>query len=264
MDKKKRKLVEKIREDSREKEIDNKTVYTRQLTEKQRKFAELVAHGVDKESAYISVYDVKEDTKACTIANGARKLINNVSVLKEIDRIKSVNEMAQLIDRVDDEKRLDLLRNKTTVEEVAEEEWNQKTAYKKLRTLLQGCEESLILLKERPKIFGEIMSLINEVRCNLEKDEYETLFDLMDNIQSLTYKIGTFDAKEYNSTIQTANSIMKTLNDITGVTKNAKQIENETFERKLLALISNMDAIGKKKPDYVPLREQVEEYAFDE
>ena len=45
---------------------------------------------------------------------------------------------------------------------------------------------------------------------------------------------------------------------------NAKQIENETFEKKLLSLISNMDTINRKKPNYVPLKEQMEDYAFDE
>lgn len=267
MDNRKRKLVAKIKSESvaRAKEEEKEeVVYTKPLTDKQQRFAELVAHGVDKESAYITAYNVGDDTKPSTISSAAHRLVNNVAVLKEIDRIREVNAIAQTIDKVDDEKRLELLRGETTPEEAIEDEWNQKTAFKKLRTLLQGCEESLILLKERPKIFGEIVALMNEVRVALDREENDKLFDLMDNIQALVYKVGAFDAKEYNSTIQTANSIMKTLNDITGVTKNAKQIENETFEKKLLSLISNMDTINRKKPNYVPLKEQMEDYAFDE
>ena len=235
-----------------------------QLTENQRRFAELVAHGVDKESAYRSCYNVGENTKQSTIVSNSRKLLNNVEVLKEIDRLKDVISVAQSIDHIPDDKRLELLQGETTEEEVMEGEWNQKIAFKKLNQLLKNCEESMVLLKERPIIFGEVNRLMNEVRLAVTKEEYGELYDLMENIQNLMYKIASFDAKEYNSTINTANSIMKSLNDITGITKNAKQIENEAFEKKLLSLISNMDLANRSKPDYVPLKKQMEDYAFDE
>lgn len=242
-------------------------IYTPKLTEKQRRFAELVAHGVKKEDAYISVYAASENTKAQTINNNARKLLANVEVLKEIDRLKEVIEITQSIDHIPDDKRLELLTGETTVEDASESEWNAKIAFKKLSTLLKGCEESLTILKERPQLFAKVDQLINDVRFNLDRDDTdnELLFEKLDAIHGLVYKLGAFDAKEYNSTISTANSIMKSLNDITGVTKNAKQIENESFERRLLAMISNMDVVNSRnKPEYTPLKKQMEDFAFDE
>lgn len=59
---------------------------------------------------------------------------------------------------------------------------------------------------------------------------------------------------------------MKVLNDITGVGKNAKAIENENFERKLYTLLDNMDQVtsesGYKKPKHT-LIEEAKDYAFD-
>lgn len=237
---------------------------TPKLTEQQRRFAELVAHGVDSVDAYRTCYTVGENTKEKTVYNNARRTLNNVEVLKEIDRIKGILDSTQMIDHIPEDKRLEVLLNKMTGEEAVESEWNAKVAYKKLSSLLKDCEEAMTLLKERPKIFGEITQLMNEVRLNLQKDENEPLFEIMDNIQQLVYKVGAFDAKEYNSTINTANSIMKALNDITGITKNAKQIENEAFEKKLLTLITNMDVtVREKGPSYVPLKKQMEDYAFE-
>ena len=249
------------------KEIAPESIYTPKLTEKQRRFAELIAHGVDKESAYRSIYATSENTKAQTVNNNARKLLNNVEVLKEIDRLKEVIDITQTIDHIPDEKRLELLTGNTTVEDAQESEWNAKIAFKKLSGLLKDCEEAMTLLKERPKLFGEVGQLMNQVRLHLDRDDDDNdkLFQILDNIQSLIYKIGAFDSKEYNQTINTANSIMKALNDITGVTKNAKQIENEAFEKRLLTLISNMDVTTRStKPDYTPLKKQMEEFAFDE
>jgi hypothetical protein len=264
----KKAVVEKAKPKAEKRVISKEdNIYTPKLTEKQRRFAELVAHGVKKEDAYISVYAASENTKAQTINNNARKLLANVEVLKEIDRLKEVIEITQTIDQIPDEKRLELLTGDTTIEEASESEWNAKVAFKKLSALLRGCEESLTILKERPQLFAKVDQLINEVRFNINQDDIdnEELFNKMDAIHSLVYKLGAFDAKEYNSTISTANSIMKSLNDITGVTKNAKQIENESFERRLLTMISNMDVVNSKsKPDYIPLKKQMEDFAFDE
>lgn len=250
--------AEKLAEDS---------IYTPKLTEKQRRFAELIAHGVDKESAYRSVYANSENTKAQTVNNNARKLLSNVEVLKEIDRLKEVIDITQTIDHIPDDKRLEVLTGGITVEDAEESEWNAKIAFRKLSRLLKDCEEAMTLLKERPKLFGEVGQLMNEVRGYLDKedDDNDRLFQLLDNIQSLIYKVGAFDSKEYNQTINTANSIMKSLNDITGVTKNAKQIENEAFEKRLLTMISNMDVTARpSKGETVSLKKQMEEFAFDE
>ena len=47
---------------------------------------------------------------------------------------------------------------------------------------------------------------------------------------------------------------MKEMNNITGITKNVKELENQSFESKLLKLISSSDNGN--------LKEELTEYAF--
>ena len=237
------------------------------LTEKQKRFAELVAHDIDRKQAYSTVYDVGPDTKPITIDNASRRLMNNVNVLKEIDRIRELVQFTKGIDGIEPEKKVELLE-KDEVSGVATE-WTQKIAFKKFSELLNGCEESLILLKERPQLFGECRQLCNDVRKVLEKDglEHPRLTEILQNIEDIIYKLGKFDVKEYNSTVSTSTQIMKVMNDITGVGKNAKAIANENFEHKLYTLLDNMDQTAGEftsKKHKRTLIEEAEEYAFEE
>ena len=240
---------------------------TKTLTEKQKRFAELVAHDIDRKNAYSTVYDVGPDTKPITIDNASRRLMNNVNVLKEIDRIKELVQFTKGIDGIEPEKKVELL-DKDEVSGVATE-WTQKIAFKKFSELLNGCEESLILLKERPQLFGECRQLCNDVRKVLEKEGLENprLTEILTNIEDIIYKLGKFDVKEYNSTVSSSVQIMKVMNDITGVGKNAKAIANENFEHKLYTLLDNMDQTAgqytTKKSKYT-LIEEAEDYAFEE
>lgn len=239
----------------------------RELTDKQKRFAELVAHDIDRKRAYETAYDVAPETKQVTIDNASRRLMNNVNVLKEIDRIKELVQFTKGIDGIDPEKKVEML-DKDEVSGVATE-WTQKIAFKKFSELLNGCEESLILLKERPQLFGECRQLCNDIRKVMEKDgtNNERLTDMLKNIEDTIYKLGKFDVKEYNSTVSSTVQIMKVMNDITGVGKNAKAIENENFEHKLYTLLDNMDQtagqFASKKPKYT-LIEEAENYAFEE
>lgn len=236
------------------------------LTEKQKRFAELVAHDIDRKQAYTTVYDVGTDTKPVTIDNASRRLMNNVNVLKEIDRIKELVQFTKGIDGIEPEKKVELLE-KEEISNVATD-WNQKIAFKKFSELLNGCEESLILLKERPQLFGECRQLCNDVRKVLEKDgtNNERLNEILTHIEDIIYKLGKFDVKEYNSTVSTSTQIMKVMNDITGVGKNAKAIENENFEHKLYTLLDNMDQTAGQfsKKQRHTLIEEAEDYAFGE
>lgn len=237
------------------------------LTEKQKRFAELVAHDIDRKQAYTTVYDVGADTKPITIDNASRRLMNNINVLKEIDRIKELVQFTKGIDGIEPEKKVELLE-KDEVSGVATE-WTQKIAFKKFSELLNGCEESLILLKERPQLFGECRQLCNDVRKVLEKDglEHPRLTEILQNIEDIIYKLGKFDVKEYNSTVSTSTQIMKVMNDITGVGKNAKAIANENFEHKLYTLLDNMDQTAGEfasKKHKRTLIDEAEEYAFEE
>ena len=237
----------------------------RELTEKQKRFAEMVAHDIDRKRAYITAYDVGVDTKPATIDNASRRLMANVNVLKEIDRIRELVQFTKGIDGIDVDKKVELLDKEAVSDDSSE--WNQKIAFKKFSELLNGCEESLILLKERPQLFGECRQLINDVRKVIERDgvENERLEEMLTGIEGIIYKLGKFDVKEYNSTVGTTTQIMKVMNEITGVGKNAKTIENESFEHKLLTLIDNIDrTMPKASKAKHTFKDECEDYAFGE
>ena len=80
----------------------------------------------------------------------------------------------------------------------------------------------------------------------------------MEHIEDITYKLSKFSVKEFNSTIYTANALMREMNNLTGVKKNATNIKNESFEDKVFRLLSEA---GNKTNNFV---EDIEEYAFSE
>lgn len=235
----------------------------REITEKQKHFAELIAHDIDRKRAYTIAYDVSADTKPVTIDNASRRLLANPLVLNEIDRIKQLVMYTKGIDGIEPEKKVEILDKEVVSANTSE--WTQKTAFKKFADLLNGCEESLILLKERPTLFGECRQMMNDVRKAIQESGVDnpTLTDIMSNIQDIIYKLGTFDVKEYNSTVNTATQIMKVMNDITGVGgKNAKAIEDANFEKKLLLLIDNIDRESGATKRSHTMKEEAIDYAF--
>lgn len=229
------------------------------LTDKQVKFCELVGHGMHIHDAYRKAYNYN-NPNVKLVDNNARRLMRNKQILEEIERIQYYQENPLTIDAVTETDR-SVIAAKTTFNKDEVGKWTQGIALNKLQTLLSGCEESMVLMKERPRLFSDVKALIADVKKLLKLDNQEDekwqkdLVDCMENIEDIIYKVGKFKATEFNSTINTANSLMKEINNLTGVSKNIKEIQNETFENRLLDLIK--EAKGED------LKKELTDYAFE-
>ena len=229
------------------------------LTDKQVKFCELVGHGMHIHDAYRKAYNYN-NPNIKLVDNNARRLMRNKAILEEIERIQYYQENPLTIDAVTEHDRA-VVAQATDFNKDEVGKWTQGIALNKLQTLLSGCEESMVLMKERPRLFSDVKALIADVKKLLRLDNQEDekwqkdLVDCMENIEDIIYKVGKFKATEFNSTINTANSLMKEINNLTGVSKNIKEIQNETFENRLLDLIK--EAKGED------LKKELTDYAFE-
>jgi hypothetical protein len=227
------------------------------LTDKQSKFAELVARGDSPKDAYYKTYDVGINTKQKTVETMAAKLMKNPKIQLEVERKQELLLKLESMDGISPEQRTIIDENRLE----AESEWSREVAFSKFNSLLAGCDESLVLLKERPKLFTNVEILMGKVKDFMSEhgndlDGYNDLVDCVENIEDIIYKLAKFDVKEYNSTVNTATTLLKAMNDITGVSKNASALKKESFENKLLRMVALSDGGG--------LRKDLEEVAFGE
>lgn len=240
------------------------------LTDAQIKFCELYANGMHMIDAYRKAYNNEAGSRQ-QIDNSCRRLLRQTKIIDEIERIQEFNTTTTQIMGTDAQdfrvmEREGLLNPNgvNTLNKEQNLEWTQNLVFEKMKTLLDGCEGALTLMKERPKLFSEVKVLISKVKraIDLSQPEEEKwqreLIECMENIEDIIYKVGKFKATEFNSTVNTANSLMKEMNNITGITKNVKELENQSFESKLLGLISTYSGPGANN-----LKEELTEYAFE-
>lgn len=233
------------------------------LTDSQIKFCELYANGMHMIDAYRKAYNNETGSRQ-QIDNSCRRLLRQSKIQDEIERIQEFNSTATQIIGTDSQD-FRLMESEglispngiNTLNKEKNLEWTQNLVFEKMKSLLDGCEGALVLMKERPRLFSEVKMLIGKVKKSLDLSNYEDekwqreLIECMENIEDIIYKVGKFKATEFNSTVNTANALMKEMNNITGINKNIKELENETFEEKLLSLISE----GTTK-------QELTEYAF--
>lgn len=236
------------------------------LTDSQIKFCELYANGMHMIDAYRKAYNNETGSRQ-QIDNSCRRLLRQTKIQDEIERIQEFNNVSSQITstdlndlRVIEREGLMNPNGVNTLNKESNAVWTQNLVFEKMKALLDGCEGALILMKERPKLFSEVKLLINKVKklldlSNVEDEKWQRdLVECMENIEDIIYKVSKFKATEFNSTVNTANALMKEMNNITGITKNVKELENKTFEDKLLELISSASSNT--------LKEELTEYAF--
>lgn len=232
------------------------------LTDKERKFCELYASGKDGTEAFRKVYNSKsEDSKVEAMV---KRLLNREDIQQEL---AIHNEKVVKEKMVAEAKNEEGVEKDDEVEVVAETniKWSQSVAFNRLKKLLDSCDSAMQLLKDRPKLFGEVRDLIGDVKQMINSNNMTSrnteglgdLLDCMENIEDIVYKLSKFNIKEYNSTINTANGLMKEINALTGIKKSSQAIKNETFEDKVYRLISGA---GNGKD----IAKELEEYAFSE
>lgn len=245
---------------------------TEGLTNKEILYCELVARGADKVNTYRDVFRSKATDSY--IVDKCIKLEERTAIREELERQRELAADIEEVDGLTQEEQLaDIdIGNLKKIDHIADitgEEgikWSQGIAFNRLKNLLDGCESATQLLKERPKLFSECREMISEVKGMLMDSGLTTkntarlgeLIDCMEHIEDITYKLSKFSVKEFNSTIYTANALMREMNNLTGVKKNATNIKNESFEDKVFRLLSEA---GNKTNNFV---EDIEEYAFSE
>lgn len=240
------------------------------LTDSQIRFCELYASGMHMIDAYRKAFNNEASSKQ-QIDNSCRRLLRQTKILDEIERIQEFNATTTQIMGTDAQDfrvmEQEGLLNPNGVNILNKEqniEWTQNVVFEKMKSLLDGCEGALTLMKERPKLFSEVKMLIGKVKKRLDLSNYEDekwqreLIECMENIEDIIYKVGKFKATEFNSTVNTANSLMKEMNNITGITKNVKELERESFESKLLDLVSTYAQSTAND-----LKEELTDYAFE-
>lgn len=236
------------------------------LTDSQIKFCELYANGMQVIDAYRKAFNNDYSSNE-QIGLSSKKLLRQQKIQDEIERIQefAITNAGMIGTDVNDIRVMERegMVNPNGVNILNKEsnnEWTQTLVFEKMKALLDGCEGALILMKERPRLFSEVKLLIDKVKrkLDLSKPDEEKwqrdLLDCMENIEDIIYKVSKFKATEFNSTVNTANALMKEMNNITGITKNVKELENQSFESKLLNLISSSNNGN--------LKEELTEYAF--
>lgn len=237
------------------------------LTDKQQRFAELVAHDMDALEAYREAYDYKNPNKAM-LNTKTRTLLNNSKVIAEIERIQ-LFEMEGKYNAAENKKELlaKHFNNETTnynsTNKEANQEWTQELVFNKLKEFLDSNDQALLMLKERPQLFSTARKLISKIRTKLsgvhiddEKWKRE-LLDTFENLEDIIATIGDFNIKEYNSTMNTGIALMKEINAVTGVTKNVAEIKRRSFEDRLF------DMIAENKDNQLNLVKELESYAYE-
>ena len=232
---------------------------TEGLTDREALFCELYCKGEDKIEAFRTAFKSKaDDTRIETMVT---KLLSRDDINREMSRLneKALKKKGLEEKEPAKEEEVELITGEGSIK------WSQSVAFNRLKKLLDSCDSAMQLLKDRPKLFSEVRELIDKMKRYLNDNGLTTrntaglsdMIDCMENIEDIVYKLSKFNIKEYNSTINTANGLMKEINALTGIKKSSQAIKNETFEDKLYRLISGA---GNGKD----LAKELEEYAFSE
>lgn len=243
------------------------------LTDKQQRFAELVAHDMDAHEAYREAYNYTNQNKKM-LDTKTRTLLNNSKVMAEIERIQ-LFEMESKYTAAENKKEMlaKHFNNETTntnsTNKEANQEWTQELVFNKLKAFLDSNEQALLMLKERPQLFATVRKLIDKIKTKLagvhiDDDKWKKdLLECFENIEDMIAAIGEFNAKEYNSTMSTGMALMKEINAVTGVTKNVQELKRRSFEDRLFDMIaSNTQTSTPDNPHN--LVKELEEYAYRE
>lgn len=253
--------------------------------EKEKAFCDLVVKGVEPALAWKQVSGTKASEEA--VAAMAKRLMNRGDIRLEIElKRKAIEDEALESQRLREER-----ERKPLMPEIVETgtsgdiEWSQSIAFNRLKRLLDGCDSAAQLLEDRPRLFKDIRDLISDVRAMLATNGVtvnntsgvQELSHILENIESIVSKVSKFSIKEYNSTILTASNLMKEINSITGVKKNAGALKNETFEDKLMRLIEESGTGGYNNTNILSsnnniikesggrdLMREMEAYAYDD
>lgn len=257
--------------DNKKKGRRSRRKVTEGLTSKEILFCEMHSKGVEKVEAYKRAF--KSGATDDYIEGKVAKLLDRTDIREELERQQQLTEDIETVEGLTpDEQLSEGLVKADNLEDIAGKEgikWSQGIAFNRLKNLLDGCESATQLLKERPKLFSECRDMIKEVKSILMDSGLTTrntarlgeLIDCMENIEDITYKLSKFSVKEFNSTIYTANALMREMNNLTGVKKNATNIKNESFEDKVFRLLNEASKADDKNYKFV---EDIEEYAFSE
>lgn len=249
--------------------MPKKRTIVEKLRPKEKQFCENIARGFEPVEAYRQAYQSEAGEEY--ILSTVKGLLTNKLILAEIKRMKVWLGLED--DDEDDVEELSGSQNETMnktddtstegIVDTNDINWSQGIAFNRLKRLLDSCDGAMEFLKERPQLFANVERLVTEVRNKMAQElDSKTLKDIyktLDNIEGMIYKLTTFNAKEYNSTMTTANALMKEINSLTGVKKNAQSVKNETFEEKLLKIISS-----QKDKTCLDIGKEMEEYAFSD
>ena len=240
------------------------------MTDKQQRFAELVAHDMEAHEAYIQAYEYKSTNKRM-LDTKTRALLNNVKVMNEIERIQ-LFEMEGKYTNAQNKKELlaKHFNNETTnynsTNKEANQEWTQELVFNKLKEFLDSNDQALLMLKERPQLFATVRKLIEKIKTKLsgvhiDDDKWKRdLLDCFENIEDMIATIGEFNIKEYNSTVSTGIALMKEINAVTGVTKNVQELKRRSFEDRLFDMIAE-NTTTKSNNNLV---KELEAYAYED
>lgn len=247
-----------------------KKMTNRVLTDKQQRFAELVAHDMDAHEAYREAYDYRNPNPKL-LDNKVRLVMNNSKVLAEIERI----QMFEMEGKYDSAKNKEELlakhfNNETTnynsTNKEANQEWTQELVFNKLKEFLDSNDQALLMLKERPQLFATVRKLIEKIKTKLsgvhiDDDKWRRdLLECFENIEDMIASIGEFNIKEYNSTVSTGIALMKEINAVTGVTKNVQELKRRSFEDRLIDMIAE----NQNNTHNSNLTKELEAYAYED
>lgn len=234
---------------------DDIVIEKSKLNGNETKFCELVVKGTEPTEAYKLAYG--RVTSEDYAKKRGREMMRRPEIASKIEDLKKEAQDKRLFGEEEDEEKFS--------EEIM---WSQGIAFNRLKRLLDGCDSATVLLEERPRLFSEVRQMIADIRqivlnnglTSKNTAGLDDLMDCMENIEDIVYKLSKFNIKEYNSTIYTATSLMKEINNLTGVKKNTQTLKTETLEDKIYGLIADSSRKGKGED----IMKGIEEYAFSE
>ncbi len=253
-----------------------KTIDKSLYGEKEEEFCTLVTQGVDPILAWRQASGTKCDDEAVGMV--VKRLMNRGDIRLSLEmkrRAKEEEVKANKAERIPfgnaSNKGKDIKRDSNNIDIGEDEEdnieWTQRIALTRLKKLLDGCDSAIKLLEDRPQLFEDVRDLIGEVKGLLASngitvnntEGVSELMKLMEHIDYIVTDIANFSIKEYNSTILTANNLMREMNSITGVKKSSGPVKTEAFEDRIIKILDKR--ISRDKTDVM---KEIEDYAFSD
>lgn len=230
----------------------------KQLSEQQLRFCEMVARGIPDEEAYREVFGFYNPNKGL-LKGLISRLKKNPMIVAEIEMQQSMNEQPKAKQQKTVKERIvNVMEDEDSETDI---EWTREQAFKKLNTFLKCNDEMIILIQERPQLFASMNKLISKAAkvvsaANNAPEWREQMMEIFENLEDMTCKLCEYDPKLYTQTVNTGITLMKEMNNITGITKNATELKKQSFEERLLKMIARSQG-----PE---MQNELEECAFDE